>query len=1206
MPGNRRLRRRSPYVILTSAPDFKPRMRLSDRYVFGELILPFVIGTLAVLMMLVGNTLFAYLARMLQEKWPVGVVMRALVLNIPTVLVLTLPVATALAASLATNRMARDLEITVLRGSGASLLRIFLPILLFGALVSAADLYISDRVVPWAWKEQQNVESILYNLPKDPVQSNVAFKVENHSVYIGSAERAGPNRLRLNKIEILQHPDKPGEYPVITTAETAEYYADVWTLKNGVVHRYDKRGITDLDMMFEEMTLNLRVNFSQVLTPPLREDQLAFAELTQRAADARRLGQTNDALRYEVERWFKISLPAMCLVFALCAPPLALRFSRAGSFTGVLLSIIVVFVAWNTLLLMKYVGLGESAAPAGGGLVHQRAVHPHRFVAASGPRVRRTAWVLPLLLGGAALAQTPSAPSAAEATKPSLPAVPQETPHNTGPGISPATPGVNLDAPPPGVPIPPPPVTTPPGSALPAEPAEAPVPEDEWDFLILEEPAGSAHIDAERRITLEGNVRLRYRGWRVRADRATFEDNRRIATFEGNVAIETGQLPLYGDSLSLNLRTREFTFGDGRAVVPPPLMGPYLLQPLRVSGETLTRVGRDLVAAGGFLTTCDFPHPHYRFGFRKLTLIPNRRVAMRDFTLYLGERRVFRLPYLALPIREGAYRYGYLPEVGQTQEEGVYIRSALGYLLSDALPGILRLDLMQKKGIGLGFDQEYRFGAAAAGSLLLYGLRDQNRGVNNLSGSLNHRQELGDWAATIASTFQRNSYQALSPNSSSQLTTATVTRAAGGSNTSLSFNLSESDYGFGASGTSSFAFSQSERLGPAGSATFRLNGSRYETPGFGGAAGTTREDGTADLQATARVGVFDLELAANKNLAGSQGGGGFFSGTERLPEITLGTDTLRFARGWLAKLPLRITTGYGRFIEGGSERRETDRALLSLDASPGAIPLVGDLSLQLGGTLRQTVYSGDTAQYVLAGRSQLTQRLGGSSSLNLTYGYLRPYGFAPLRVDQSGSFNNAGANLALDGRRVRLSLLTGYDIQRAQSELPDPNNPGRNLPTNPWQNLAVQLALRPSGVFQTRFTGSFDINSGRLRDVTNRVRVRAGGGLALDTGLRYDPATGKFPQINGALESALFGGKWNLSALAGYNGFTRRFEYKNFALTRAWHDYELTLSYIDQPYGFRSEKGLNLLFRLKALPVYQRTGVGQFGTALDTGTGEVF
>ena len=338
-------------------------MRLSDRYVFAELILPFLIGTLAVLMMLVGNTLFAYLGRMLQEKWPVMVVLRALVLNIPTVLVLTLPVATALAASLATNRMARDGEVTVLRGGGAPLFRIFLPILVFGALVSAADFFISDRVVPWAWQEQQNTEALLYSLPKDPVESNVAFKVENYAFYIGAAQRIGPGRLKLTKVIIIRYPDRGDGYPEITTAETAEYNADLWTLRNVRTHLYDKNGVTIADGFSPRGELPLRVNFSQVISPPRREDQLAFSELSTRAVDARRLGQTGDALKYEVERWFKLSLPAMCLVFALCAPPLALRFSRAGSFTGVLLSIIVVFVAWNTLLLMKYVGLGGYLPP---------------------------------------------------------------------------------------------------------------------------------------------------------------------------------------------------------------------------------------------------------------------------------------------------------------------------------------------------------------------------------------------------------------------------------------------------------------------------------------------------------------------------------------------------------------------------------------------------------------------------------------------------------------------------------------------------------------------------------------------------------------------------------------------------------------------------------------------------------------------------
>src|SRR3989441_1465643 len=68
----------------------------------------------------------------------------------------------------------------------------------------------------------------------------------------------------------------------------------------------------------------------------------------------RKAGWVNprDLLEYH----FKLSVSSSCLVFALVCPPLSLRFARAGSFMGVLLSIILVFVYWNTLLAAKIVG----------------------------------------------------------------------------------------------------------------------------------------------------------------------------------------------------------------------------------------------------------------------------------------------------------------------------------------------------------------------------------------------------------------------------------------------------------------------------------------------------------------------------------------------------------------------------------------------------------------------------------------------------------------------------------------------------------------------------------------------------------------------------------------------------------------------------------------------------------------------------------
>lgn len=356
-------------------------MRLSDRYVFSELVPPFVMATLAVLMMLVGNTLFALLEPMLRQKWPLEAVARILVFNIPTVLVLTLPAATALAVSLAVNRMARDNEVTVFRGTGQSLLRTFAPVVVFGALISVANIYVYDRVVPWAWREQQNVETYLDALTTNPVESGLTVRVENYTITFASAQKVSETKRRLNRVLLTEDappqaaqippgqaapavPNKP-EYPIVTSAEWADYEAGVWTLHNVSYHRYNPDGTTLFDGVADEGTLTLKIDYGAMYQPPRsgQYDKYSFAELTTRANDARRFGQAKQANEFESERWFKLSLPLMGIVLALCAAPLSLRFARTGAFTGVLLSVILVGVSWNCVNVCRYFALGGQIPP---------------------------------------------------------------------------------------------------------------------------------------------------------------------------------------------------------------------------------------------------------------------------------------------------------------------------------------------------------------------------------------------------------------------------------------------------------------------------------------------------------------------------------------------------------------------------------------------------------------------------------------------------------------------------------------------------------------------------------------------------------------------------------------------------------------------------------------------------------------------------
>jgi lipopolysaccharide export system permease protein len=51
-----------------------------------------------------------------------------------------------------------------------------------------------------------------------------------------------------------------------------------------------------------------------------------------------------DTHREQVQFHFKYSLPLASLVFALCAAPIAFRCARYGSFVGVVVAVVIVFL----------------------------------------------------------------------------------------------------------------------------------------------------------------------------------------------------------------------------------------------------------------------------------------------------------------------------------------------------------------------------------------------------------------------------------------------------------------------------------------------------------------------------------------------------------------------------------------------------------------------------------------------------------------------------------------------------------------------------------------------------------------------------------------------------------------------------------------------------------------------------------------------
>lgn len=347
-------------------------MKRMDRYLLGEMVLPFVGGVLLIVVMLVGNTLFPLIEDIVKNGIPPLIVARLIAFNIPILIPLTLPPGVALASAWAVNRLARDSEITAIRMAGVPLRRLFLPIIVLGLLATAASFLVGDRVVPPAWREFQKTQSQMfsYALQASPAMAaNKVFTFQDYSFHINEIRKDAngrANRLRLMGLTIYQNPAQASGFPTLITAKSADYDRDVWTLYDAHVMTFDSEGLVKLEFRTQPgkpMTLNLQVPLESLTqTAGGTLDDQTMAQLGAQMAALARTGQDNTFVAYNY--YFKLGLPFLCFSFALCAPPLALRFARAGAYIGIFLSIVMVWVAWNTLLLTKILGLAGKMPPS--------------------------------------------------------------------------------------------------------------------------------------------------------------------------------------------------------------------------------------------------------------------------------------------------------------------------------------------------------------------------------------------------------------------------------------------------------------------------------------------------------------------------------------------------------------------------------------------------------------------------------------------------------------------------------------------------------------------------------------------------------------------------------------------------------------------------------------------------------------------------
>lgn len=316
--------------------------RIIDRYISAEVIRPFLMVVVGVVVIMLSVRLSTDMQLIIVEEVPAPIVMRMILYKMPEFIVLGLPIAYMIATLLGLARMSKDFEIIAIRATGTGSKRIMRPLLFISILVSILSFFINEEVVPEAnarsQMAQEAVESAKAENPDALNAARVKFKgVDSRFFYI---EVVRKKERQLEQVLIF---DSNPEHPYrIISAQSATWEGTTWTLQNGVVLEYpqEANAFVEQESPFDQLEVDTKIQLENYLEGEVNPKEMGSEELKALIEATREGGQ--DTRAYEIEYQSKFARPFATFFAALIAAPIGLKFARGG-YIGFAISIILTF-----------------------------------------------------------------------------------------------------------------------------------------------------------------------------------------------------------------------------------------------------------------------------------------------------------------------------------------------------------------------------------------------------------------------------------------------------------------------------------------------------------------------------------------------------------------------------------------------------------------------------------------------------------------------------------------------------------------------------------------------------------------------------------------------------------------------------------------------------------------------------------------------
>jgi len=335
-------------------------LSLLDKYILKGVIEIFVLGVTIFTSIIFASETFTQLIKQIQNFGiPINIAVMMIVLNLPQVIVMTIPISTLFATVMTLNNLSLNSEITVLRACGIGISRIAKPVLGFAIVMTIAGFLINEFVVPATSMQSRHLA--IYSIQQKHVpEGKMNFTLKELSegnklkrlFYVQSCKDK-----TLNNITVLDLSNK--DTVQLIQAKAGRTNDAGWKFEDGVIYTLSTTGKVFNTTLFENSIINFGLENADTFIKE-RANQYNFFKLMKYIQKHKNQKEFIEKLKvqYQIELYDKLALPVTTLALALVGIPLAITPPRVRYNRGFLFSVLIIFVYY--LIRAFSLNLGES------------------------------------------------------------------------------------------------------------------------------------------------------------------------------------------------------------------------------------------------------------------------------------------------------------------------------------------------------------------------------------------------------------------------------------------------------------------------------------------------------------------------------------------------------------------------------------------------------------------------------------------------------------------------------------------------------------------------------------------------------------------------------------------------------------------------------------------------------------------------------